>query len=86
MSAEFYQPRAEVDLVTSALQHRTAEVVVKDDAWLPGPVLKGMDVSAQKVLHRLVKEELQIQRRDHDNVATKQDSVRRARPTATWPK
>ena len=62
MSAELHQSRVEVDLVASALQHCAAKVVVKNHARLAGPVVKGMHVAAQEVLHRLVEEELQIQR------------------------
>ena len=62
MSAELHQSRVEVDLVASAFEHRAAKVVVKNHARLAGPVLEGMDMAAQKVLHRLVEEELQIQR------------------------
>ena len=60
-----------VDLAAAAFQHRAAEVVIENHAGLAGPVLKGMDMAAQKVLHRLIEEELQIQRprigqRDHE--------------------
>ena len=62
MSAQLHQSRVEVDLVAPAFEHRAAKVVVENHARLAGPVLEGMNMSAQKVLHRLVEEELQIQR------------------------
>jgi hypothetical protein len=62
VSAEFHQSRVEVDFVASSFEDRAAKIIVKNDAGLSGPVVEGMDVSAQKFLHRLVKEELQIQR------------------------
>ena len=51
-----------MDLVAAAFQHRAFEIVVKDDPGRSGPVLKGVHVAAQKVLHGLIEEELQIQR------------------------
>jgi hypothetical protein len=60
--AQLHQSRVEVDLISSALQHCTPKVVVENDPGLARPVLKSTDMSAQKVLHRLVEEELQIQR------------------------
>jgi len=51
-----------VDLVAPALQHGTPKIVVENDPGLATPVVEGMDMSAQKVLHRLIEEELQIQR------------------------
>ena len=51
-----------MDLVAAALQHRTFEIVVENHARLAGPVLEGMHMAAQEVLHRLIEEELQIQR------------------------
>ena len=41
---------------------RHFEIVVENHARLAGPVLKGMHMAAQKVLHGLIEEELQIQR------------------------
>jgi hypothetical protein len=55
------QPGMKLDLIAAALQHRTLEIVVKDHARLPGPVLKSMHVDAQEVFHGLIEEELQIQ-------------------------
>jgi hypothetical protein len=43
----------------------------------------GRPLAVQKVLHRLVEENSRYSARDHDSVATKQDNVRRARPTVT---
>jgi hypothetical protein len=51
-----------VDLVAAALQHRTAQIVVENHAGLAAPVLEGADMAAQKVLHSLIEEKLQIQR------------------------
>src|SRR5215831_15661437 len=58
---QFQQPRVEMNLVSAALQHCTAQIVVKNDTRRARPVLKGAHVSAQKVLCGLVEEELQIQ-------------------------
>ena len=49
------------DLITAPLQHRAFQVVVKQYARLAGPELKGMNVTAQEVFHRLIEEELQVQ-------------------------
>ena len=59
--AQLDQSRVEMNLIAPALQHGDFEVVVEDHARLTGPVLEGMHVAAQEVLHRLVEEELQIQ-------------------------
>jgi len=60
-----------VYLIATPLQHRTAQVIVKDNSRHTGPGLEGMYMAAQEVLHALVEEELQIQRsrvgkRDHE--------------------
>jgi hypothetical protein len=61
MSAEFQQAWVEVNLVAAALQHRAAEIVIENHSGLADPVLESMDMAAQKVLHGLIEEELQIQ-------------------------
>ena len=60
--AQFDQARVEMNLVAASLQHGAIEIVVEDHARLAGPGLKGMHVAAQEVLHRLIEEELQVQR------------------------
>ena len=60
MRAQLDQPGVKLDLVTAALQHRTLEIVVKNHARLPVPILKRMDVAAQEILHGLIEEEFQI--------------------------
>ena len=52
----------EVNLVAAALQHGTAKIVIENHTGLPAPLLKGMDMPAQEVLHGLIEEELQVQR------------------------
>src|SRR5262245_12145320 len=61
MRAQFQQTGMKVDLIAAALQHGAAEIVIEDDAGLPTPVLKRVHMAAQKVLHGLIEEELQIQ-------------------------
>jgi hypothetical protein len=60
VSGQFQQSRVEMNLVAAAFQHRAAKIVVQDDPGNPGPGLKGVHVTAQKVFHRLVQEELQV--------------------------
>ncbi len=62
VGAQLHQSRMEVNLSAAALQNDTAEIVVEHHAGLAGPCLKSVDVTAQEVLHRLIEEELQIQR------------------------
>jgi len=50
-----------LDLIAAALQHRTFEIVVKNHARLPVPILKSMHVAAQEILRGLIEEEFQIQ-------------------------
>src|SRR3954447_25036500 len=61
MRAQFNEPRVKQNLIAATLQHGTFEVVVEDYSRLTGPFFKRMHVSAQKVLHGLIEEELQIQ-------------------------
>src|SRR4029079_16213743 len=61
MRAQLQQARMKVDLITAPLQHGAAEVVIEDDAGLPTPVLKRVHMAAQKVLHPLIEEKLQIE-------------------------
>src|SRR5271166_716666 len=49
------------DPIAAAFQHGALQVVVEDHARLAGPSFERMHVSAQKALHRLIEEELQIQ-------------------------
>jgi hypothetical protein len=59
------------NLIAAPLQHHRFQIVVENRARLTIPRLESMHVSAQKVLHRLVKEKLQIEgtrirQRDHE--------------------
>lgn len=60
MRAQLDRPGVKVDLIAAALQHRTVEIVVKNYARLPVPILKRMHVAAQEVLHGLIEEEFRI--------------------------
>jgi hypothetical protein len=48
--------------IAAALQYGAFEIVVQDDPGNSGPGLESAHMAAQKVLRRLVEEELQIQR------------------------
>jgi hypothetical protein len=61
MSAEFQQPRIELNLIPTPLQHGCFEIVIKNDARLAIPCLKRVDVTPEKVFRRLIEEEFQIQ-------------------------
>src|ERR1700677_5265137 len=61
VSTEFEKSRMEEDLVAMTLQHNRLHIVIQSDARHAGPGLKRMDMSAQKVFHRLIEEKLQIQ-------------------------
>src|SRR5437763_9183715 len=61
MRAQLQQARMKVDLIAAALQHGAAEIVIEDDAGLSAPLLKRVHMAAQKVLHGLIEEKLQIQ-------------------------
>ena len=61
MSRQFNQTRIEVDLVAAPFKHHTAQIVKQQRIRNALPVLKGIDVTAQKAFHLLVEEELQIQ-------------------------
>ena len=56
-----HEPRVEQDLISTTLQHCAFEIVIEDHAGLPGPLFKRMHMPTQKVFHRLIEEELQIQ-------------------------
>lgn len=60
--AQFEQARMKENPRTAPLQYGTAKIVIENHAGLAGPGLKGMDMATQKVFHRLIEEELQIQR------------------------
>src|SRR6202041_585081 len=61
VGAQFEQAGIEKNLAAAPFQHGGLEVVVENRARLAVPELKGMYMTAQKVLHRLVEKELQIQ-------------------------
>jgi hypothetical protein len=61
MRAQFQQARIELNLIAAALQHGCFEIVIKNDARLTIPCLKGMHVAAQEIFRCLVEEEFQIQ-------------------------
>jgi hypothetical protein len=48
-------------LLAAPLQYGTLEIVVENLSRLARPSLKGMHMAAQKILHRLIEEKLQIQ-------------------------
>ena len=58
---ELEQARMKADLIAVALQHRASKIVVEHDSGNPAPVGERIDVTAEKVLQRLVEEELQKQ-------------------------
>src|SRR5450631_2808454 len=59
--AKVDEARMKQDVTAAALEDRAFEIVVKNHARLAGPGFKRMHVTAQKVLRRLIKEELQVQ-------------------------
>ena len=50
-----------VNAVAAPLQHCTAKVVIQQDSGKTLPVLKGMDVPAQKAFHTLIEKELEVE-------------------------
>lgn len=70
MGGQFDQTGVEENVAATPLQHGRLEIVVKNHAWLAVPGLKGMHMTAQEVLRRLIEKELQIQgarkRQGHD--------------------
>ena len=48
--------------IAAPLEHGAAKIVVQQDSGKTLPVFKGMNVAAQKALHALVEEELEVQR------------------------
>src|SRR5215472_1931606 len=61
VGGEFQEARMEVDGVAAALQNDAAKVVGLQRAGCPTPVVKGVDVTEEKTLERLVEEEFQPQ-------------------------
>ena len=62
VTGQFQQPRVEMDQTAAALQHSRFQIVVQQDSSGTMERREGVHVAAQEVLHRLVEEELQIQR------------------------
>src|SRR5215472_2562541 len=61
VGGEFQEARMEVDGVAATLQNDAAKVVGLQRAGCPTPVVKGVDVTEEKTLERLVEEEFQPQ-------------------------
>lgn len=55
------ESRMKQNVLAAPLQHGRAKVAIQDDARLSRPGLERVNMAPQKVLHRLIEEELQIQ-------------------------
>jgi hypothetical protein len=61
VSGEFEEAGMKVDGIAAPLQDYAAEVVGREIARRPAPIVKGMDVTEEKILQRLIQEEFQPQ-------------------------
>src|ERR1017187_8242741 len=59
MGGQLQERRMEANRLGAPLEHRTFEVVIKDDPWDRTPGGKCLDVAAQEVVHRAVQIEAQ---------------------------